>query len=86
MDILKPTFGDTNSYHQIRDYSDMIVSGLRFLSKLVFKESEVNSDLENEVVEEFANGGERKVNTKNLSEAMRVLPEELDSSINVFNL
>lgn len=85
MDILQPTFGDTKSYQQIRDFSDTAVSGLRFISKLVFRESGVKS--ENEVVEVFANGGERKSNMKDVSTAKGLLPEKLDEpSIDVFNL
>lgn len=84
MEILKPTFGDTESYHQIRDFSDTIVSGLRFLSTLAYSEPRMS---EYKAVEEFANEGERKLNTKDLNEATEALPEALDdSSIDVFNL
>lgn len=84
MDMLEPTFGDTKSYQQIRDFSDTIVSVLRFLSKLTFGKSGVNSAVENEAL---AYGEERKSNANDLNTAMVAVPEELDdASIDVFNV
>lgn len=87
MDILKPTFGDTKSYQQIREFSDTMVSGLKYFSKFAYKETEVNPASENGVVKEYGNGGERKLNTKDLNNNIGTLSEELESSsIDVFNL
>lgn len=87
MDILKPTFGDTKSYQQIKDFSDTTILGLDFLSKLVLTQSEVNSASENGEDKELSNGKGSKLNTKDLHRAVEVLPEVLDdSSIDVFNL
>lgn len=87
MNILKPTFGDTKSYQQIREFSDTMGTGLKFLSKFVYKETGVNSASENGVIKEYTNGGETKLNTKDLNNNIGTLPEELEGSlIDVFNL
>ncbi|XP_026316399.1 retinal-specific ATP-binding cassette transporter-like [Hyposmocoma kahamanoa] len=87
MDILKPTFSDTKSYQQIKDFSDTTILGLDFLSKLVLTQSEINSASENREDKELSNGKGSKLNTKDLHKAIEVLPEVVDdSSIDVFNL
>lgn len=82
MDVLKPTFGDTKSYQEFKDFSDTATSGLNILSKLVFKRSEVNSISENGEGKELASLGESKLNKKEAMEA----EEFHDSSFDVFNL
>lgn len=38
MDLFKPTFGDTQAYGIIRDFTDAIVVGLQYLDKVFTKQ------------------------------------------------